>query len=375
MKNSSNELSWDPSALPGDKIPPAPANPEVSDSERFLGRLVYSLRKHWLKLRYSTNNRGTIPPPDLVKKVLVIQLERIGDLVVAEPALRAIRRHYPDAERTLVAPGFAKELFAGSGFGRIAPASELESLLQDSTYDLLIDLTGRLEVKLAKRFYNSAIPNRVGLERGGRGVFHTIPVPYPNITLTTAEVYLRITGAIGATAEDHIPRLPRDTKRLERGYELWQTKKLKKPIVMMPGAHFSLQRWPMDRFIEAGKELQLRGEEVAVISGPGEDDMGRSLSSLVGCPWFQSPTMTQFLDLLATAKLGICNNTGPLHIAAALALPTVSTMGPTVPWRWWPLSDAPSIVLRGGSQERTANLDDVTVRELLDSVIYLLNLL
>ncbi len=356
----------------GDSMPPPPSDTRTRDSSHWRGRVFYGLRKKWLRLLHHPEQPGTLIPPDLVSSLLVIQLERLGDLILAEPALRALRRHYPNAKRTLIAPPFARELFAGAGWGEVAPPDAIIGIRKKyGGFDLAVDLTGRVELKIARLLAKSDIPFRVGMDRGGRGVYFTHPVPPPAVTVPTREVYLALTNAIGATAEDSIPRLPCGEDRLERGRKHWEKQNLEDPVVIMPGAHFPAQRWSLQAFATVSRVLQRKGIDIAVIVGPGEEDMGKRLIELEPAALIAAPSMTTFMDLLAASSVVACNNTGPLHLAASLGVPTVSIMGPTVPWRWWPASDAPAIVFRGGSDGPYGHMHEIDPMEVAAAALHL----
>ncbi len=356
----------------GDSMPPPPEDTRTLDSTHWRGRFAYGLRKKWLRTIHGKPGPGPILSRDHVSSLLVIQLERLGDLILAEPALSALRRQFPQAKRTLVAPPFAKDLFAGAGWGDVAPPEALVGLQQKyGGFDLVVDLTGRVELKIARMLKKSRIPNRVGMDRGGRGVYYTHAVAPPPITLPTREVYLKLTASIGAMSEDAIPRLPSGEDRLARGHEKWSELHLQDPVVIMPGAHFPSQRWALQSFAMVMRVLQRKGVDVAVIVGPGERDMGERLIELEAAPLVIAPPMTTFMDMLAASSVVVCNNTGPLHLAAALGVPTVSTMGPTVPWRWWPVSDEPAIVFRGGSQSAIGDLNAIDPMEVATAALHL----
>lgn len=357
----------------GDTPPPVPADTRVPDSSRASGRFLYGLRRKFLQTLIRPEPTSPLPPADLVRKILVVQQERLGDLILAEPALRGLRIKYSHAERVLFAPVYAADLFAGSGWGACVDVSQWERLAGEAdTFDLVIDLTGRLEIEWARRLKRAGFRNRIGFDRGGRGVFHTHPVPYPEIDVPTREMYLRITGLLDALPVDAVPRLPRGADRMKRGRDAWKGKGVKQPVVFMPGAHYPAQRWPLEKFHGVGKILLREGLDVAVICGPGEEGIGGALAHALNVPVVAAPPMRVFMDLLATASVAVCNNTGPLHLACALQVPTVSTMGPTVPWRWWPESDKECIVFRGGSNEVHGNLEQIDPDEVALAVLHLL---
>ncbi len=358
----------------GDTLPPHPEILTQPDSDRAIGRFCYKSRANLLKILHPGKQVPILPAADQVKKLLVVQLERIGDLVLTEPTLRAIRMHYPHAERYLVAMPIAKDIFAGTGWGKFETASFLKTLVNDNQdFDLAIDLTGQIELSTARALAKAKIPYRIGYNRGGRGVYHTIPIPFPEITLPMREVHLKIAGALGAEAGDSIPTLPHGEERIKRGQEAWSRDRLRNPVVMLPGAHYPAQWWPIDQFTAAGKALQKEKVKISVMSGPGEDEMGRQLAENLNVPHIKSPPMTEFMDRLAASKAVICNNTGPLHLSAALGVPTVSTMGPAIPWRWWPVSTAPFIVFRGGSNDAIGSIKDIDPLEVSAAILHILD--
>lgn len=357
----------------GDQPPEPTGDLKQYDSNHWRGRFAYGLRAAWLRATHRKPIPPLIPKPDQVKKLLVVQVEGLGDLVLTEPALRALRMHYPHAERVLVAPPFAQELFAGSGWGTVTTADRLDFLAQeDPPFDIVIDLTNRMEMRNAKRIGRSRIPVRIGYDRGGRGVFYNIARPMPEITVPTRQLHTRLVSIVGAEPTDDIPRLPRGEDRLRRGREHWKKMKLTRPVVLMPGSTYPEARWQLEGFATVGQALKKQDVEVAVIAGPGEEALGTELSEQLRVPLRSGPSMLELMDLLATASALLTNNTGPLHVAGALQTPTVSSMGPAVPWRWWPVYDAPAIVFRGGSDTREGDLTRIDPLEVTAALLHLI---
>jgi len=359
----------------GDQPPEPVGELRQQDSPRLVGRLVYGIRALALKATHRRSPIPLIPKPDQVKRLLVTQVEGLGDLVLTEPALRALRLLYPKADRVLIAQPYAAELFAGSGWGTISPPARLETLSKESPpFDLVIDLTLRVELHTASWIGQSGIPIRIGYDRAGRGVYYNITHSMPELTVPTRELHTRLISVVGAKATDNIPRLPKGEDRLRRGRSLWKKMKLESPVLLMPGAALAEQRWAVEKFVQVGQALMQQGQSVAVISGPGEQDLGVRLAELCGAPHIPSPGMLELMDRIATARVVVCNNTGPLHLAAALQVPTVSTMGPTNSWRWWPVSDAPTIVFRGGSVGPQGDLSKIDPIEVTAAVMHILDL-
>ncbi|MCB2199244.1 glycosyltransferase family 9 protein [bacterium] len=357
----------------GDQPPVPSGDLRQHDSSHWRGRLVYGLRSLVMRATHRQPPTPLIPKPDQVKRLLVVQVEGLGDLVLTEPALRALRMHYPHAERVLVAPPFAADLFAGSGWGTITTEDYLDEIgHQVPPFDIVIDLTNRVEIKNARRIGHSSIPVRIGYERAGRGVYYNIPRPMPEITVPTRQLHTRLVSIVGAEAPDEIPRLPRGEDRLRRGRAHWKQMKLDKPVVLMPGSNYPEARWSIDGFEKVGRALQNQQVPVAIIAGPGELELGAELANRLDVPLKSGTTMIELMDLLATAGALLTNNTGPLHVAGGLQTPTVSTMGPAVPWRWWPVYDAPSIVFRGGSTDRVGDLTRIDPLEVTAALLHLI---
>lgn len=376
MPTNDKQINHDNAIQFGDPCPPAPARTRQPLSESLHGRIFYGSRAKWLRLTHLRRPKPIVPKPDQVERLLVVQDERLGDLILTEPALRALRFHFPEAERTFICPPFGQELYAGSGWGNIQGMDYLEEMVgkRQPDYDLVIDFTGRVEIQIAKMLAGTGIPARVGFDRGGREVYLTNPVAFPEITIPMREAYLSLTRSIDAKTIDPIPALPCGKDRLERGWRAWTETGLVKPVVMMPGAHYPEQRWAPENFVKVGQTLKREGVELAVITGPGEEHLGSVIAKTLKIPHVSALSITELMDRLATAQAAICNNTGTLHMAAALGIPTVSTMGPTIPWRWWPAGSKPAIVFRGGSNERVGYLDRIDPVEASAAILHLLDL-
>ncbi len=357
----------------GDTLPPPPEDTDQPVSSHALGRFGHGLREALLRTFNPPNPPLRVPPPEEVRRLLVVQNERLGELVLAEPALRGLRTHYSEAERVLIAPEFAEDLFGGTGWGSFRSPSALKRLSKESpAFDLAVDLTVRPEIRVAQLLARGRIRHQIGFERGGRGVYATVPVPFPPITMPMREVYLQINAKLDAMPDDSIPRLPRGGDRLERGYQAWRNLELRDPVVLMPGAHNARQRWPVKAFAMLGQALRRQDIPVAVICGPGEEQLGKAVASSVEAPLCPAPMITELMDMIACSRLVVCNNSGPLHLAAALGVPTISTMGPTAPWRWWPVSDASAIVFRGESNGAEGDFERIDPLEVAAAALHLL---
>jgi ADP-heptose:LPS heptosyltransferase len=116
-----------------------------------------------------------------------------------------------------------------------------------------------------------------------------------------------------------------------------------KPLVgIHPGAYYESQRWPIEYFVELINLLQADGKaDVLLFGGPDDKPLCQMIeikaATAVGS--FPASDIREFSALLAFCQVFVCNNSGPLHMAVALNVPTVSTMGPTVKSCWMPIGD------------------------------------
>ena len=296
-------------------------------------------------------------------KVLVRVPNWVGDAVMCLPALRELRKVLPEAELALVARPWVREIF---------PLDELRCRI--IAYDTLTTHRGllgrwRLAAELRKEKFAAAIlfqnaldaallallakiPIRAGYARHGRGplLTHSVAVPRRGeIPPHEAHYYLELLrrlGLIEPFAEVREILLPTsDSQRAAARAQLLTLVRQKtqdrtsqaeeKPIVgISPGATFgTAKRWPADRFAELAGKLRRELGATCVFFGSKEEKplvdsllpkTGRSTVSLAG-----ETSLSEFIRLVQGCDLYLTNDTGTMHVAAALGVPTLAIFGPT----------------------------------------------
>ncbi|MCX5709036.1 MAG: glycosyltransferase family 9 protein, partial [Candidatus Omnitrophica bacterium] len=121
-------------------------------------------------------------------------------------------------------------------------------------------------------------------------------------------------------------------------------------IAVIPGAYYPSQRWPIERFGELIKKICEKSQaRILIFTTKKEDNLDRISAFLdpARVAVLSGLDLRQFMAYLSQCHMLICNNTGPLHIASGLGIPTVSTMGPTVPQLWWPLGKNHIVIRKG----------------------------
>lgn len=302
--------------------------------------------------------------PSRVKKILVVrQHDQLGDFLLSTPVFRALRSKFPSAYIAVVARKYTAALAQNNEFiNRVIPFYEhgtdwrLKSLhffwrQIRSGYDLAIVLntvSHSLTSDLIARLSNA--PYILGSEHhlfsGTQTNFlYNLISPYRNGCINQSERNLDIVRYIGADTKDageNITLLPseKDWARehlLSRG---WDGESIL--VAVHPGAGKVPNRWPVEKFVTVAEKLvSEKNAQIFLTWGPGEDELGERFISLAK---FQVVCTTQknirrFAALLACSNLLLCNDTGVMHVGAAVGTPLVAVFGPTDPAQWKPVGE------------------------------------
>ncbi len=274
----------------------------------------------------------------------------LGDLLTAVPALRGVRMAFPDAEITLAAPAWLSDAVDRiDAVDRLLPTAELAPIDFDGP-DLAINLHGRGPQSVERLLATG--PRRL-ITYGGHGVQdeRVSALEWP---ADRHEVWrwCDLLQRHGIHCDPYDFRLPPAGDRTGR-------------IVIHPGASTGARRWPADRYATVAHAL---GPGVVVTAGPGELDLARRIA-----PDPFSGSLAELMDLVATARLVICGDTGVAHVATAYRTPSVLLFGPMSPRLWGPLRGPHHVLWHGMSgdtfaEEPDPGLLEITTEEVLDAV-------
>ena len=276
-------------------------------------------------------------------RVIVRLPNWLGDTVMAEPALRAIRVAFRDA-RVLAAGPWAPVL-TGQGLADVLLeyprtwAGRLRSAdaARDFRADLAVLLPNSLESAVAARYWGAG--RRVGFAAGGRRWLLTDAVPLPSPRLHQVDEYLMLAAAIGAPALTAEPRLTppapdgderREARALLAAVDVATTPPL--VGVHLGAAYGAAKVWPPDRVTALVRELARR-RVAAVLLGPASDaGAARAIVDATGAASLVGRDRPAILPaLLAELDVLVAGDTGVAHLAAALGTPVVTLFGPTDP--------------------------------------------
>jgi heptosyltransferase-1 len=277
--------------------------------------------------------------------ILLIKPSSLGDIVHAMPTCAAIRRTYPKARLTwLVKRQWASLVERIDGVDRVWPVkSTLKGwlsqvpALRTEGFDLVVDLQGLF--RSAAIGWLGGSPLLVGFENGREGSpwFYSRRVPVPQSEMHAVDRYLLVAKAVGAAESDtpefrfRIP--PTDYDEVDRLLIRSGVTPGTSWVAMNVSARWPTKRWPAESFAEvADRMLQEGYGAVVMIGGSDERAEVAAVSGMMKTPAIDlagATTVGLLPALLSKASLLITNDSGPMHVAAAVGTPVVALFGPT----------------------------------------------
>lgn len=285
------------------------------------------------------------------RNMLFIKPSSLGDIVHAMPAFTALRRAYPMATLTwLVKQQWSELVERIEGIDRVWPVpsgmkgwlSQL-SALRKERFDAVIDLQGLF--RSAATGWLTGAPQRTGFAtaREGSPWFYTHPVPVPSADMHAVDRYLLAAQKMGAIVTEK----PEFSFRIRQS-DREQVDRLLREAGLAPRAHWvainvsarwPTKRWPIASFAAAADRIQKEGSAVVFIGGSDERGDVTAVKALMKTPAVDlagRTTVGLLPALLTEAALFLTNDSGPMHVAAAVGTPVVALFGPTSPVRTGP---------------------------------------
>lgn len=287
--------------------------------------------------------------------ILLIRLDRIGDFVLTLPVIENLRRHYPGTRiSVLVRPYLADLACVIKSIDNVIVYDNFFSTiraLRREGFSVAIDMLCDYTLKPALLTFFSGAPRRIGFEGGFRELLFTDVVRPGRAARHMTEIHLDVLKPLGVSVVETMPSIILEDAQ-ERKDVI---------VVIHPGGYYPSQRWPAERFAAvAGKIVGAYDVKLIIAGGPDDEELVHYITSRLegGNVTAVCVDLKELARILARSTLLVCNNSGPLHLAAALGIPTVSMMGPTDPVLWWP-QGANQIVIRKGSRVDMISADEV----------------
>jgi heptosyltransferase-2 len=289
--------------------------------------------------------------PSALSKVLVRATNWLGDAVMSLPAIRAVREIFPHAHVAVLARPSLTDLFARETYiDRVIAYPALHGLrarrefaaqLHAEHFDGAILLQNAFDAALIT--WMAGIPERIGYARDGRSILLTrrIPVPEPGDIPRHERFYylelLRRAGMMERFPVCDAIRLDGIDSARTAGTARLNALGVEGPVIgISPGAAYgNAKRWLPERFAETAGLLRDSARGYLIFGSAGERalcdqvtiqlrDAGAAVRNLAG-----ETSLREFIDLAAACRLFLTNDSGAMHVASALGVPTVTVFGAT----------------------------------------------
>jgi predicted lipopolysaccharide heptosyltransferase III len=298
-----------------------------------------------------------------MRNVLIIKLRYIGDVLLATPTVRAIKAERPDVRVTMMVNRGTEDVLSGNpdmdeilvlDKGSLAAQSQLIAGLRRRRFDTVIDLTdGDRSAFLS---WISGAPVRIGFndEHRFRGRYYTQVVQSVAGMQHRIDRDLSALKLLGVHASERSPRLCLTGEDEARADELLGRLGIRRdrPIaIIQPGARYWFKAWPYERFAELACRLASDyGYQVLIGGSREEEALAQQIHEAAkGCPisMVGLATLKQFAAIAKRAALFVGNDSGAMHIAAAVGTPMVALFGPSNPDEWGPCGNRVKVLYKG----------------------------
>lgn len=284
-----------------------------------------------------------------MKKILIVNVNWLGDIIFSTPVFKALKREYPQAVITCLgvprvrevlecAPGVDHVLVYDEEGKDANPFAKLRLILKlrnekfDAVFLLHRSMTRALLVYLA------GIPQRIGYDIKAKGPLLTHRVPPTDKLIHRSDHYLKVIESFGVKVNDRVCELKVDKKAEDDVTRLLMGKGISSSdftVVVNTGGNWDLKRWPQENFVRLIGRLSQDLQAKIIIPGGKQDvEMVDDIARRSGVPVINLAGQTSLKQLAALMKkvsVVISADSGPLHVADSVGANTVALFGPTRP--------------------------------------------
>jgi heptosyltransferase I len=319
--------------------------------------------------------RSRSPAADLgnrdFKKILLIKLSAVGDVIHTIPVLNKLHRRYPAARLDwLVTPAIGELLRSHPGIANLIEFARndwaapwrplrLAAKLRNTGYDLVIDMHGQFRTAIF--VLATGAPVRIGFDRPRAAVWDASPrefpaetrkhawqgaregswlaythhIPVPTLDLHAVDRYLNVApllGLGGGAADFSFPISSEASNRIGTLLDYYGAAG-KRLAVLAPGTIWETKQWRSDGFAEVARHFLQQGLAVVLAGAARERLVCAELANLAPgvVNLAGETTLSELAALIRRAAICVTNDSGPMHLAVALDRPVVSVFGPTDP--------------------------------------------
>jgi len=299
-----------------------------------------------------------------MKKILVVNVNWLGDVVFSTPALRALRKANEQAHIACLVISRCKEvlknnphldeiiIYDENGKHRSLPAKlRFIRYLRSRKFDQVYTLHQSL--KRAMIGFLAGIPSRIGYDTKGRGFLLTKAIPAPDFPMHKVDYFLNMLEASGIKNDGRECEFfisEEDENNAESILRKNGLEEGKPYVVLNPGGNWIMKRWPAEYFSQLGGLLLENTPMKVVIAGAKKD---KKLADKIASGMEHEPVVitgaTTLHELSAIMRKAVCvvsADSGPMHIAVSSGANTIAVFGPTSPELTGPIAKAKIIILK-----------------------------
>ena len=296
-----------------------------------------------------------------VKRILLIKLRYLGDVVLSTPVLPLLRKQFPEAKMTfLVNPGTAAVLQDNPYLEEVwvLPRQSWWQQLRfiqhvrDAKFDMVIDLTDGDRSAFLSWVTGARVRLGYNRDRRWRGKFYSHVLPSAYGSMHMVEYHQQAIAGLGIHESVGEPEVYIHSEVREQDEEEFGDFSAKgQPLVLLhPIARYVFKAWPLERFAAVADWLSGQGIRVALIGSQGEMLIGQQIMNLTKhkpVNLMGKTRLSQLIALMRRSLLLIGNDGGPIHIASAVGCPVLGLFGPTDPAVWGPRGSNVKVIYKG----------------------------
>lgn len=285
-------------------------------------------------------------------KILLIQLRRIGDILLATPVISYLKKNLSQSSLDFLSEPLGRDLLEGNPhvneFLIYNKGKSLSEILRirSKNYDAVLDFMGNPRSALLTGL--SGAKWRVGFNRRGRSFFYNLAVKVPEQPeygalrkIRMVQAWLKKINTPFSQAQKIRPEIYLNSQDENFAQEWMRKENLEGNtfVILAPAHRHEIRQWRAEGFREVGLRLSRKNDlKVFLAWGPSEGDLMEQIRKGVENELRLLPptTLRQMAALFKKAKLVISNDSGAMHLAVAVGTSTVTLYGPTRPIDWNP---------------------------------------